>query len=356
MQHYKFSSSQSPKSRFNWILKCIFACKAAQHIESDSATPLQCTHHGHILIFHDWSVREAYLIQELAGEWQAWCAWQIITNHNPSVYQTTKLSPVLGSQEARLKINTSRLQKHIAKAFHFSNIVQLWISPSIYAGEFPSIKFQCTLKVKMDLEKHSLSLYSFNTQLFLCQSFLEWTNMVVPLQLFKDRATLVLQRPRGHAPSPSSCPAGATIWPWLGVWDAGNVSVWAFVLWDNARQICDRAAVILAGRGCWGRHTKPEWDHGSLSTGRLAAFDVWSARLADSWCISVPSPVPRYTGKTTHVRKNVLPGLSFLRNVAHLSVPQSIWTPLNLGNTAVISVSYVCLVCGLDIWDDWEHL
>lgn len=43
---------------------------------------------------------------------------------------------------------------------------------------------------------------------------------------------------------------------------AGNVSVWVLVLWDNVGQICDRAAVILAGRGRWGRQTKPEWAAG----------------------------------------------------------------------------------------------
>lgn len=60
-------------------------------------------------------------------------------------------------------------------------------------------------------------------------------------------------------PPYQSCPAGATVWPWLGIWDGGIVSVPTLVLWDNLRRICGNAAVISTGWGYWGWQTEPDW-------------------------------------------------------------------------------------------------
>lgn len=138
------------------------------------------------------------------------------------------------------------------------------------------------------------------------------------------------------------------MWPWLGIWDAGNVSVRTLVLWDNLRRICDSAAVISTGRGYWGWQTGPDWIAGHFppDTRRL-----WCLLFAARWQLVLLYifACPTLHWQTTHIWKNVLPGLSFLKNVAHLSIPQPIWTPLDLGNPAMIVVWMCFLVCGLAI-------
>lgn len=124
--------------------------------------------------------------------------------------------------------------------------------------------------------------------------------MVGPLQLLKDRARLVLQRSQGHrvrgshslltAPNPpfQSCPAGATMWPWLGIWDAGNVTVRAAAplgrceadLWQNC---CD-----LGGPwGCLGLQTEPDWTAGHFP------LDAWRL-LMSAHRVSLTVGAPLY--------------------------------------------------------------
>lgn len=114
-------------------------------------------------------------------------------------------------------------------------------------------------------------------------------------------------------------------WPFGTMW-GGSVTA---RLWSRQAQ------------AYWGWQTEPDWAPGHFP---LDTFDVCSSLLADSWCLSKSSPIPHYTDKTTHIWRNVLPGLSFLKNATHLSIPQSIWTPLNLGNPTMNAVC-MCFCC-----------
>lgn len=77
-----------------------------------------------------------------------------------------------------------------------------------------------------------------------------------------------------HNPLCESCSAGVTLQPWLGFWDAGNVSIRALLLWDDVKQISDSVAVISAGPRCSGWQTEPDWTTGHFPP---------SARLL--WCL-----------------------------------------------------------------------
>lgn len=120
------------------------------------------------------------------------------------------------------------------------------------------------------------------------------------------------------------------------------LGMWAherWPLWDNVRQICDSAAVISAGWGYWGWQTEPDWTAGHFSTGRLTP--LMSAHRCP---LTVGAFLHPRLSQTTHIWKNVPPGLSFLKNASHLNTPQPIWTPLNLGNPAMIAVC-MCFWC-----------
>lgn len=61
--------------------------------------------------------------------------------------------------------------------------------------------------------------------------------------------------------------------------------------------------------------------------------------------------------QTTQILKNVLAGLNFLKNVVHPSIPQPIWTPLNLGNSAMIAASVLSVWRSLSVWPrHWGQL
>lgn len=138
------------------------------------------------------------------------------------------------------------------------------------------------------------------------------------------------QLPLTLPPSPvQQVPQCDLDWGIWGCWEcecanAGPLGQREADLWQRG---CDLGRLGVLRVTDWAR-----LDRGSLSTACPTPFDVGSSLLADSWCLFCILACPTLHWQTTHIWKNVLPGLSFLRNAAHLSVPQPIWTPLNLGN------------------------
>lgn len=182
-----------------------------------------------------------------------------------------------------------------------------------------------------------------------------------PVQLLKDRARLVLQRSQGHTfptalyPPSQSCPAGATMWPWLGIRDGGNVSVRALVLGDNVRRIRDSAAVISAGRGCWGWQTEPDWTAGRLPAGRLTP--LMSAHRCSLAVGAFLRPRPSHITLADHPYLKKCPArFKFSQECGPSERPPAHLDPSKPGKPCNDCSLYVFLVCGLIIGDSWEPL
>ena len=79
------------------------------------------------------------------------------------------------------------------------------------------------------------------------------------------------------------------------------------------------------------------------------AFDVCFFSARQQLVLLDMFVCPTLHWQTTHIRKNALPGLNFLKNVAHLSTPSAHLDLSQPGNCCNDCSLYVILVCGLVI-------